>query len=62
MTAENTTQKIAVVGAGKMGGILLQAFLKEELFRPEQIFATVAHEGRARFLSAQWGTCAGGLD
>ncbi len=47
--------KIAVLGAGKMGGILLQAFLKEELFTPERIFATVAHENRARFLSTQWG-------
>jgi pyrroline-5-carboxylate reductase len=47
--------KIAVLGAGKMGGILLQAFLKEKLFTPEQILATVAHENRARFLSNQWG-------
>src|SRR5580658_5330460 len=47
--------KIAVIGAGKMGGILLQAFLKEELFTPERIFATVAHESRARFLASQWG-------
>src|SRR5271170_6779125 len=47
--------KIAVIGAGKMGGILLQAFLKEELFTPGQIFATVAHENRARFLAEQWG-------
>jgi pyrroline-5-carboxylate reductase len=47
--------KVAVLGAGKMGGILLQAFLKEKLFAPEQIFATVAHEARAKSLSAQWG-------
>jgi pyrroline-5-carboxylate reductase len=47
--------KIAVIGAGKMGGILLQAFLKEELFTPQQIIATVAHESRARFLADQWG-------
>jgi pyrroline-5-carboxylate reductase len=46
--------KIALIGAGKMGGILLQAFLKEQLFAPEQIFATVAHEQRAKFLSGQW--------
>jgi pyrroline-5-carboxylate reductase len=47
--------KIAVIGAGKMGGILLQAFLKEALFTPEQIIATVAHESRATFLANQWG-------
>jgi pyrroline-5-carboxylate reductase len=46
---------VAVLGAGKMGGILLQAFLKENLFAPEQIHATVAHEERAVALSSQWG-------
>jgi pyrroline-5-carboxylate reductase len=46
--------KIAVLGAGKMGGILLQAFLRENLFTPQQIIATVAHESRARFLASQW--------
>jgi pyrroline-5-carboxylate reductase len=38
-----------------MGGILLQAFLKQNLFAPEQIFATVAHAERALALSTQWG-------
>jgi pyrroline-5-carboxylate reductase len=46
---------VAVLGAGKMGGILLQAFLKQNLFAPEQIFATVAHAERALALSTQWG-------
>lgn len=46
---------IAVLGAGKMGGILLQAFLGQKLFGPERICATVAHEDRARALSKQWG-------
>jgi pyrroline-5-carboxylate reductase len=47
--------RVAVLGAGKMGGILLQAFLKQQLFTPEQLTATVAHEERAQVLSAQWG-------
>ncbi len=47
--------RVAVLGAGKMGGILLQAFLKETLFAPELIHATVAHPERAVALSAQWG-------
>ena len=47
--------QIAVLGAGKMGGILLQAFLKQRLFRPEEIAATVAHAERATALAAQWG-------
>jgi pyrroline-5-carboxylate reductase len=45
---------VAVLGAGKMGGILLQAFLKQNLFAPEQIHATVAHAERAIALSTQW--------
>ncbi len=48
-------RKIAVLGAGKMGGILLQAFLKQGLYAPGEIAATVAHPERAQALSAQWG-------
>lgn len=47
--------KVAVLGAGKMGGILLQGFLKNNLFAPEQIVATVQHSERALALSAQFG-------
>jgi pyrroline-5-carboxylate reductase len=50
-----TRPRIAVLGAGKMGGILLQAFLKQGLFRPDEITATVAHAERATVLSTQWG-------
>ena len=49
----NTT--VAVLGAGKMGGLLLQAFLKNHLFAPENLHATVQHEERAIALSAQFG-------
>ncbi|MGI4757701.1 MAG: pyrroline-5-carboxylate reductase [Janthinobacterium lividum] len=47
--------KVAVLGTGKMGGILLQAFLKNNLLHPEQITATVAHPERAHALSTQYG-------
>jgi pyrroline-5-carboxylate reductase len=47
--------RVAVLGAGKMGGILLQAFLKENLFALERIHATVSHPERALALSTQWG-------
>jgi pyrroline-5-carboxylate reductase len=46
---------VAVLGAGKMGGILLQAFLKNNLLSPDQITATVQHPERALALSAQFG-------
>jgi pyrroline-5-carboxylate reductase len=38
-----------------MGGILLQAFLKQQILSPDQLLATVAHADRAAALSAQWG-------
>src|SRR6185312_1015512 len=47
--------RVAVLGAGKMGGILLQAFVRSGLFSAERIAATVAHELRAEALSKQLG-------
>src|SRR5271166_6227758 len=47
--------RVAVLGAGKMGGILLQAFLKQNLFAADQIHATVGHMEKAIALSVQWG-------
>ncbi len=47
--------RVAVLGAGKMGGILLQAFLKNNLLATDQIVATVQHADRAVALSAQFG-------
>src|SRR5215469_5387952 len=47
--------RVAILGAGKMGGILLQAFLKNNLLHEEQLFATVQHPDRAQALSVQFG-------
>ena len=47
--------RIAVLGAGKMGGILVQAFLRSGLFPPKHVAATVAHQSRATSLSKQFG-------
>ena len=47
--------RVAILGAGKMGGILLQAFLKNNLLLPDQLVATVQHPDRAQALSAQFG-------
>jgi pyrroline-5-carboxylate reductase len=46
---------IAVLGAGKMGGILLQAFLSSGLAEPQSIRATVAHPERALALAQKLG-------
>jgi pyrroline-5-carboxylate reductase len=51
--------RIAVLGAGKMGGILLQAFLKNDLLLPNQIVATVQHSDRAQALTSQFGVAVG---
>jgi pyrroline-5-carboxylate reductase len=47
--------RVAILGAGKMGGILLQAFLKNNLLHEDQLTATVQHADRAQALSAQFG-------
>lgn len=52
-TKDAAAPRIAVLGAGKMGGILLQAFLKSGLFSRDQIAATVAHPEHAASLAAE---------
>ena len=61
---ENDTEKateispelrVAVLGAGKMGGILLEAFLANRLLLPGQIRATVRHAARVEDLRKSWG-------
>jgi pyrroline-5-carboxylate reductase len=48
-------KKVAVLGAGKMGGILLQALLKNGLMSPKHTTATVAHDDRAKALAKKLG-------
>ena len=43
-------KKVAILGAGKMGSILAQSFLRDGLLSPAQTWATVAHPERARML------------
>jgi pyrroline-5-carboxylate reductase len=55
MAADLSTKRVAVLGAGKMGGILLKALLEKHLLLPHATVATVQHEERARTLSQQLG-------
>jgi len=48
-------EKVAFLGLGKMGGILLQALLKKNLLSPENTVATVRHPERAQSLSQELG-------
>src|SRR5215469_5647546 len=40
MTPKLTDKKLAVLGTGKLGGILLRAYLKQELFSPRRVSST----------------------
>lgn len=51
MTVDFADKKIAVLGAGKMGGILLEGFLRNGLFAPRSTRATVQHPERAAALA-----------
>jgi len=48
-------KKLAVLGAGKLGGILLRAFLKQGLFVPSRVTATVKHSEKAAALAKELG-------
>jgi pyrroline-5-carboxylate reductase len=52
--AELSSTRVAVLGAGKLGGILLQGFLEQKLFPPQNLCATVRHAERARAASGQF--------
>ena len=43
-------KKVAILGSGKMGSILLQSFLRDGLLKATETWATVAHAERARAL------------
>jgi len=46
----SVSEKVAVLGAGKLGGILLQSWLRDGLLVPSRTYATVAHPDKARAL------------
>src|ERR1700691_2069944 len=48
-------KKLAVLGTGKIGGILLRAFLEQKLVQPKRVHATVRHAEKARALAKQLG-------
>jgi pyrroline-5-carboxylate reductase len=50
-SASPINKRIAVLGAGKMGSILIEAFLHSGRIAPDQITATVQHENRAAALA-----------
>jgi len=59
MTTKLTDKKLAVLGTGKLGGILLRAYLKQVLFAPQHVHVTVKHEEKAAALAKELGVNAG---
>jgi pyrroline-5-carboxylate reductase len=57
-----TKKKIAVLGCGKMGTILLESFLERKLVAPQEAVATVQHGGRSAELSRELGGVPVGTD
>jgi pyrroline-5-carboxylate reductase len=48
-------KKLAVLGTGKLGGILLRAYLKQNLFKAKNVTATVKHNDKASKLAKELG-------
>src|SRR5436190_7895831 len=55
MSRELSDKKLTVLGAGKLGGILLRAYLKQGLFVSNRVIATVKHAERAAALAKELG-------
>src|ERR1700757_1970864 len=55
MALKLSDQKLAVLGSGKLGGILLRAYLKQGLFAPKRVTATVKHGEKATALAKELG-------
>jgi pyrroline-5-carboxylate reductase len=53
MSSELSESRLAVLGCGKLGGILLRAYLKQRLFMSSSVTATVKHAERAATLTKQ---------
>ena len=48
-------RRLAILGLGKMGSILMQAFRKQNIVHVDNIYATVQHPERAASLAAKYG-------
>jgi pyrroline-5-carboxylate reductase len=53
MSLKLSDKKLAVLGVGKLGGILLRAYLNQGLFDPTRVSATVRHAERATALAKE---------
>ena len=54
MSLKLSDKKLAVLGAGKLGGILLRAYLKQGLFEAKRVTATVKHREKQPRAQNTW--------
>jgi pyrroline-5-carboxylate reductase len=55
MIPKLSDKHLAVLGTGKLGSILLRAYLKQGLFSPKQVTATVRHDEKAANIAVELG-------
>jgi pyrroline-5-carboxylate reductase len=55
MTQKLSDKRLAVLGAGKLGGILLRAYLQQGIFAAKRVTATVKHAEKASALAKELG-------
>jgi pyrroline-5-carboxylate reductase len=55
MSRKLSDKKLAALGIGKLGGILLRAYLKQGLFESNRVTATIRHAERAGALAKELG-------
>ena len=55
MSSTVQPQRLAILGLGKMGSILLQAFISQNVVKPKNIVATVNHSERIDALASKYG-------
>src|SRR5258708_68874 len=55
MTQKLSDKKLAVLGTGKLGGILMSGYLKQKLFSPKRVTATGKHSEKALAIAHELG-------
>ena len=59
MAHKLSDNRLAIIGAGKLGGILLRAYLKQGIFGAKRVAASVKHPDRASALEKELGIAVG---
>lgn len=55
MSDESRIERLAVIGAGKMGETLISALIGTGVLTPEALVATAKHDQRLRYMKPEYG-------